>query len=74
MWEAEASKNRTHLLLENKKQNTFTSENNLEFTRVPRIHEGPLIHKENGSGIKNVYRLRDLFKGSIKLDRQENIF
>ena len=32
--DAEASRNRTHLLLENKKQNTFASENNLEFTRV----------------------------------------
>ena len=23
---------------------------------------------------KNIYRLRDLFKGLVKLDRQENIF
>ena len=34
MRDVEASRNRTHLLLENKKQNTFASENNLEFTRV----------------------------------------
>ena len=32
---AEASRNRTRLSLENKKQNTFTSKNNLESTRVP---------------------------------------
>ena len=32
---AEASRNRTCLSLENKKQNTFTSKNNFESTRVP---------------------------------------
>ena len=31
---------RTRLLLENKKQNKFAFENNLEFTRIPRIYEG----------------------------------
>ena len=45
MWDAEASRNKTRLLLENKKQNTFASENNLESTKVP------WIHKEKGSGI-----------------------
>ena len=35
MWDAEASRNKTRLLLENKKQNTFASENNLESTKVP---------------------------------------
>jgi len=35
MRDVEASRNRTHLLLENKKQNTFASENNLKSTRFP---------------------------------------
>ena len=35
MWDAEASRSRICLLLENKKQNTFASENNLESIRVP---------------------------------------
>ena len=34
MWDAEGSRSRTHLLLENKKQKKFASKNNLEFTRV----------------------------------------
>ena len=33
MWDAKTSKNSTCLLLENKKQNIFTSKNNLESTR-----------------------------------------
>jgi len=33
-------KSRTRLLLENKKQNTFVFENNVESTRVPYIHKG----------------------------------
>ena len=37
--DAEALRSRTRLLLENKKQNTFTFENNLEYTRVPWIHK-----------------------------------
>ena len=34
MQDAEVIRNRTHLLLENKKQNTFASENNLKSMRV----------------------------------------
>ena len=34
MQDAEASRGKTRLLLENKKQNTFVSKNNIEFTRV----------------------------------------
>ena len=52
MRDAEASRSKTHPLLENKKQNTFAFENNLEFTRVPWIHKSLLIYKENGSRIK----------------------
>ena len=92
MWDAEVSRSWTCLLLENKKQNMFTSENNLEFTRVPWIHEGSLnsqgervmesiretIEKKSEFlliliMLKNVYRLWSLFKGSVKLDKQENI-
>ena len=36
---AEASKSKTRPLLENKKQNTFDSENNLKSTRVPWIYK-----------------------------------
>jgi len=39
MWDGEASKNKIHLLLENKKQNTFAFENNIELARVPWIHK-----------------------------------
>ena len=35
MCDAEVARSRTLLLLENKKQNTFASENNLESMRVP---------------------------------------
>ena len=35
MWDAEASRSRTCLLLKNKKQNTFASKYNLESMRVP---------------------------------------
>ena len=35
MCDAEVTRSKTRLLLENKKQNTFVSENNLESTRVP---------------------------------------
>ena len=35
MRDAEVSKSKTRLFLKNKKQNMFTSENNLESTRVP---------------------------------------
>ena len=42
MRDAEVSRSKIRLLLENKKQNTFASENNLESTRVPWIHEGSL--------------------------------
>ena len=35
MRDAEVSKNRTRLPLDNKKQNTFVSENNLESIKVP---------------------------------------
>ena len=45
MRDAEVSKNRTRLPLDNKKQNTFASENNLESIKVP------WIHKEKGFGI-----------------------
>ena len=41
VWDVNALKNKTHLFLENKKQNTLTSKNNLESTKVPRIHESP---------------------------------
>ena len=39
MRDAEALRSRTRLLLKNKKQNTFNSENNLKSTRVPWIHK-----------------------------------
>ena len=42
MRDAKATRSRTCLLLENKKQNTFAFENNLESTKVPRIYEGSL--------------------------------
>ena len=51
MQNAEASKSRTRLLLENKKQNMFASENNLKSMKIPWIHKGPWIHKEKGFGI-----------------------
>lgn len=35
MWDVEASRSRIRLLQENKKQNTFDSENNFESMRVP---------------------------------------
>ena len=41
MRDTEALKNKTRLYLENKKQNTFSSENNLESTRVPLKYKGP---------------------------------
>ena len=45
MRNVEPFRSRTRLSLENKKQNTFVSKNNLEFTRVIRVHN------EKGSGI-----------------------
>ena len=51
MWDVELSRSRTCLLLENKKQNMFVSENNFESMRVPWILKGSWIHKEKGSGI-----------------------
>ena len=45
MRNVEPFRSKTRLSLENKKQNTFVSENNLEFTRVIRVHS------EKGSGI-----------------------
>jgi len=41
MLNTEASRNKIRLFLENKKQNMFSSENNLESTRVLLIHKGP---------------------------------
>jgi len=38
MWNAEASRSRKCLFLENKKQNTFASKNNHESMRVSCIH------------------------------------
>ena len=81
MWDAKTSKNNTCLLLENKKQNIFTSKNNLESTR----RKGFGIHQRNNKQKseflliliilkKNVYRLEGLFKSSIKLEKQKNIF
>ena len=48
MWEAEALRNRMCLPLENTKQNTFASKNNLDSMRAPRIHKekGSEIHKK----------------------------
>ena len=43
MRDAEALRNKTGQLLENKKQNMFAFENNFESTRIPQIH------KEKGS-------------------------
>ena len=51
MQNAEASKSRTRLVLENKKQNMFASKNNLKSMKIPWIHKGPWIHKEKGFGI-----------------------
>jgi len=45
MRDAEVPRNRVRLLLENKKQNTFASKNNLKFMKVP------WIHKEKGSRV-----------------------
>ena len=82
----EASRSKTCLLLENKKQNTFDYENNLKSTRVLKStrRNGSRIHQRNNRQksefllisiiLKNIYRLRGLFKGFIKFDRQENIF
>ena len=77
MWDAETSKSKTHILLENKKQNTFASENNLKSTRVLEStkKKDSGIHKRNNGQnfeflLKNVYRFKGLFMGSIKLDRQ----
>ena len=94
MQKQQAIRSKTHLLLENKKQNMFASENNLEFTRIPQIHEdssnpqgekvlkstsrkGSGIHQRNNRQkfefllisivLKNVYRLKGLFKGSVNL-------
>ena len=39
MQKQQATRSKTHLLLENKKQNMFASENNLESTRIPQIHK-----------------------------------
>jgi len=41
MQDVEVARNKTYLLLENKKQNTFVSENNLKSTWFPWIHKGP---------------------------------
>ena len=82
----EASRSKTRLLLENKKQNTFDYENNLKSTRVLKStrRKGFRIHQRNNRQksefllisiiLKNVYRLKDLLKDFLKLDRQENIF
>ena len=77
MRDAEASRSRTHLLLENKKQNTFASENNLKSTRVlesTKIKDSGIHKRNNGQNfeflLKNVYKFKGLFMGSIKLDRQ----
>ena len=35
MWDTEVTRSGTRLFQENKKQNTFTSKNNLESARVP---------------------------------------
>ena len=35
IWNAEALRSKTRLLLESKKQNTFAFENNIESARVP---------------------------------------
>ena len=86
MRDAEASRYRTCLVLDNKKQNMFTSENNLESTKFLEStrRKGSGIHPINNRQksefllisiiLKNVYRLKDLFKDFLKLDRQENIF
>ena len=39
MRDVEATRSKKCLLLNNKKQNTFSSENNLESTRIPQIHK-----------------------------------
>ena len=52
----------------------FASENNLESTKVPWVHEGSL--NPQGKRVWNPpenRKIRGLFKGSVKLDRQENI-
>ena len=77
MRDAEKLRSRTRLSLENKKQNTFISENNLESMRVPWIHKekgfwNPLEKNKQKSEfllisiiLKDVYRLRGLFKGFV---------
>ena len=81
MQDAKTSKSNTCLLLKNKKQNTFTSKNNLESTRRKSygIHQRNNKQKSEFLLIliilkKNVYRLEGLFKSSIKLEKQKNIF
>ena len=77
MRDVEALRSKTCLLLENKKQNTFISENNLESMRVPWIHKekgfwNPLEKNKQKSEfllisiiLKNFYRLKGLFKGFV---------
>ena len=73
MRDAKALRTRIRLLLENKKQNTFAF---LESTRrkSTRIHQRNNRQKSEflliSIILKNVYRLKDLFKSSIKLNRQ----
>ena len=81
MRDAKTSRSNICLFLENKKQNTFTSKNNLESTRRKSygIHQRNNKQKSEFLLIsiilkQNVYRLRSLFKGPVKLDKQKNIF
>ena len=55
MQDAKASKSKTYLFLENKKQNTFAFENSLKFTRVF------WIHKEKVSGIHQKIERQKLY-------------
>ena len=61
MWDAETSKSKTHLLLENKKQNTFASENNLKSTRVlesTKIKDSGIHKRNNGQNFEFLLKKR----------------
>ena len=52
------SRRRTRLLLENKKQNMFASENNLKFMRIPQIYEG-FLNPQGERGLKSTRKCGD---------------
>ena len=49
MQDEKALRSKTHLPLENKKQNMFASNNNLESTRVRIRRKGSRIHQRNNT-------------------------